>query len=231
MFFEAKGLFKSWPNRTIDLSFELEKGCIVSLVGPSGCGKSTILRLIAGLEKLDKRPDQQEQRIVLSGKDITKLAPGKRNCGMVFQSPSLFLHMNIEDNVAYGLECKGIAKSDARKQARRLLESMGLESFAKRKPETLSGGEAQRVALCRTLITQPQLVLLDEPLSSLDAPLRKKLAANIHDTLTQGKQTAIFVTHDLDEAKAISHKIILLKNGHIVWSGNSEDFDQSLFDA
>lgn len=231
MFFEANGLYKSWPGRTIDVSFGLEKGCIAALVGPSGSGKSTVLRIIAGLESPDARLDKETQNIMLSDKDITHIAPGKRNCGMVFQSPSLFLHMNVADNVAYGLVCRGMPKNAARRQAVSMLETMNLASFADRKIETLSGGEAQRVALCRTLITKPQLVLLDEPLSSLDAPLRKKLAHTIRDTLTKQEQTALFVTHDIEEAKTVADKILLLKEGRIVWNGNSSDFNEALFDA
>ena len=149
---------------------------------------------------------------------------------MVFQSHTLFDHLKIEDNVAYGLVSNGVKKRDAREKAHDFLKYFGLEGFEKRYPATLSGGEAQRVALARTLIMNPKLVLFDEPLSALDAPLRKKLAALIRDLQKTLGFTGIMVTHDIREAKNISDKIIMMKKGRILWQGNPEAFDEGMLE-
>lgn len=206
----------------MDISFQAQKGSMTSIVGASGCGKSTVLRLIAGILKADRRTE--DMRILLDGKDITKLPPGKRECGLVFQSGALFLHKSVEDNVAYGLECRGMKKKEARQQARDFLTLFTMQDFARRYPETLSGGEAQRVALARTLIIQPKLVLLDEPLSALDAPMRKKLAEEIVSLQKKVGFTAVMVTHDIREAKLMSDRIILMEKGRIRWEGAADAF-------
>lgn len=167
--------------------------------------------------------------ITLDGKDITHLEPGKRETGMVAQSGALFLHLTVEDNVAYGLECRGMSKKESRRQAESFLAKFNLEGFAKRYPETLSGGEAQRVALARTLIVQPKLVLFDEPLSALDAPLRKKLAEDIRMMQKETAFTGIMVTHDINEAKTISDTIILMEKGRKKWEGKPAEFSERLF--
>ena len=206
----------------VDVSFQAQKGSMTSIVGASGCGKSTVLRLIAGILRADRRA--VPMTIQLDGKDITKLPPGKRECGLVFQSGALFLHKSVEDNVAYGLECRGMKKREARQQARDFLALFNMQDFAKRYPETLSGGEAQRVALARTLIVQPKLVLLDEPLSALDAPMRKKLAEEIVSLQKKVGFTAVMVTHDVREAKLMSDRIILMEKGRIQWEGAADAF-------
>ncbi len=206
----------------VDVSFQAQKGSMTSIVGASGCGKSTVLRLIAGILRADRRA--VPMTIQLDGKDITKLPPGKRECGLVFQSGALFLHKSVEDNVAYGLECRGMKKREARQQARDFLALFNMQDFAKRYPETLSGGEAQRVALARTLIVQPKLVLLDEPLSALDAPMRKKLAEEIVSLQKKVGFTAVMVTHDIREAKLMSDRIILMEKGRIQWEGAADAF-------
>lgn len=220
-YLQCTNLFKQHNNFTLDISFSIDKGSFVSIVGPSGSGKSTILRIIAGLTE----SDGNGTKIVLDSKDITKLAPGARECGMCFQDSALFLNISVQDNVAYGLRCKGVNKKESRKQAVEFLKIFKMEEFAKRFPETLSGGEAQRVSLARTLIVHPKLVLLDEPLSALDVYLRKNLAEEIKNMQQKLGFTAIMVTHDLDEAKMMSDSIIAIKNGTKKWEGESKDFN------
>lgn len=221
-YFEALNLQKTWDNFSLDVSFECEKSTMTTILGPSGSGKSTVLRIIAGLEKTNSAV------IKLNSTDISNVPVQKRKIGMVFQNASLFGHMSVEDNVAYGLVCHKIPKKEARKQANEFLEKFNLKDFGKRSPENLSGGEAQRVSLARTLIVKPDLVLFDEPLSALDAPLRKKLADEIRNLQKEFNFTGIMVTHDIAEAKAVSDKIILMKAGRIIWSGKAEDFNESM---
>lgn len=235
-YLECKGLCKDWTSLstagiTVDVSFSADKGSMTSIVGASGCGKSTVLRLVAGILKADQCPLGTKTKITLDGKDITALPPGKRECGLVFQSGALFLHMTAEDNVAYGLVCRGIRKKEARRQAGEFLDLFNMKELAKRYPETLSGGEAQRVALARTLIVRPKLVLLDEPLSALDAPMRKKLAQEIVSMQKRIGFTAIMVTHDISEAKMMSDRIILMEKGRIRWEGAAGEFDESVQEA
>lgn len=203
-YFSVKNLHKKWPSANVTFDFECEKGEMTCILGPSGSGKSTILNIIAGLEK----NDDEKLEITLDNLRIENLAPQKRGVGMVFQSGALFNHLNVCDNVSYGLISKGMKKSEARKLAREYISNFELQGLEKRMPQTLSGGEKQRVALARTLITQPKLVLLDEPLSALDASLRKKLAMQIHTWQKQLGFTAIMVTHDESEAQSIADKIV-----------------------
>lgn len=222
-YFIAENLKQIFDAVSIDVSFSCEKGSMTSIVGASGSGKSTVLRLISGLNKGCK-----EQNLVLDGVDVNALPPAKREIGMVFQSHTLFDHLKVEDNVAYGLISGGMKKKEARKQAADFLKQFELEGFEKRYPDTLSGGEKQRVSLARTLIMKPKLVLFDEPLSALDAPLRKKLAALIRSLQQTFGFTGIMVTHDINEAKAVSDQIILMKKGHIIWQGKASDFDEKM---
>lgn len=222
-YFIAENLKQIFDAVSIDVSFSCEKGTMTSIVGASGSGKSTVLRLISGLNKACK-----EQNLVLDGVDVNALPPAKREIGMVFQSHTLFDHLKVEDNVAYGLISGGMKKKEARKQAADFLKQFELEGFEKRYPDTLSGGEKQRVSLARTLIMKPKLVLFDEPLSALDAPLRKKLAALIRSLQQTFGFTGIMVTHDINEAKAVSDQIILMKKGHIIWQGKASDFDEKM---
>jgi len=209
MFFEAKNIHKTWDSVTVDFSLECEKNTMTCLLGPSGSGKSTILNIIAGLEENDK-DFQDKLKLTLDGNDITKLPPAKRQIGFVFQSGALFNHLNVVDNVAYGLITAGMKKKDARKKASEFLYKFDLGGFDRRMPQTLSGGEKQRVALARTLIINPKLILLDEPLSALDADLRKKMATQLKNWQKEFGFTAIMVTHDLVEAEAVSDVIIKL---------------------
>ena len=201
-YFSVKNIHKTWETVTVDFSLECEKGTMTCLLGPSGCGKSTVLNIIAGLEKND--PDYENKlQIELDGQRIENLPPRQRGIGMVFQSGALFNHMNVVNNVAYGLISQGMKKKEALKQASEYLPEFGLAGFDRRMPQTLSGGERQRVALARTLITQPKLVLLDEPLSALDADLRRRLALQIRDWQKKIGFTAIMVTHDESEAQTL----------------------------
>lgn len=222
-FFTAENLVYSCENFHLEASFSCEQNTMTSIVGPSGSGKSTVLRLIAGLEK-----PALETKITLDNTDITHALPAKRGIGMVFQKANLFNHLRVDDNVAYGLRCKGIKKKESRAIAADFLKKFNLEGFGSRSPETLSGGEAQRVALARTLITKPKLILFDEPLSALDAPLRKKLACEIRSLQKAFGFTGIMVTHDINEAKAVSDRIILIKDGRITWQGEASAFDEEM---
>ena len=211
-YFSVKNLHKTWETKTVEFSLECQKGTMTCLLGPSGCGKSTVLNIIAGLEQNDK-PQSQELLegtlvIELDGKRIDSLPPAQREIGMVFQSGALFNNLTVEDNVAYGLISKGIKKSQARKMASEYLTRFDLDGFDKRMPQTLSGGEKQRVALARTLITEPKLVLLDEPFSALDTELRHRMAAQLRQWQQELGFTAIMVTHDEEEARTVADKIV-----------------------
>ena len=206
-YFTVKNIHKTWESVTVDFSLECEKGTMTCLLGPSGCGKSTVLNIISGLEKND--PDYEVKlEIELDGQRIEKLPPRARGVGMVFQSGALFNHMNVVNNVAYGLVSQGMKKKEALARAAAFLPEFGLEGFEARMPQTLSGGERQRVALARTLITEPKLVLLDEPLSALDADLRRRLAQQLREWQKSMGFTAIMVTHDENEAKTLADKLV-----------------------
>ncbi|MBQ5472844.1 MAG: ABC transporter ATP-binding protein [Treponema sp.] len=220
----ATNLNQEFGSLKINASLKCEQGTMTCIVGPSGSGKSTLLRLLSGLLP----PKTSDQKIVLDNVDISNLPSNKRNIGMVFQSYNLFDHLSVQDNVAYGLISNGIPKKQARKMASDFLSQFELKGFEKRYPETLSGGESQRVALARTLIVKPKLVLFDEPLSALDAPLRKKLGLLIKELQKSFGFTAIMVTHDLAEAKKLADQIILIKKGSIYWSGKAGDFKDEL---
>ena len=206
-YFSIRNIHKTWETVTVDFSLECEKGTMTCLLGPSGCGKSTVLNIISGLEKNDEAW-QNKLEIELDGQRIEKLPPLSRNVGMVFQSGALFNHMNVVNNVAYGLISQGMKKKEALARASAFLPEFGLEGFDRRMPQTLSGGERQRVALARTLITEPKLVLLDEPLSALDADLRRRLAQQIREWQKTMGFTAIMVTHDVSEAETVADKIV-----------------------
>ena len=206
---------------------------MLGIAGRSGSGKSTVLRLIAGLLEPDKTGHGQNTVLMLDGRNLLSVKPARRGVGMVFQAAALFPHMRVDDNVAYGLRCLsrlrgGLSKKQSRLRAAEFLERFGLEGFAERYPDSLSGGEAQRVSLARTLIVRPDLVLFDEPFSSLDAPLRKKLAADIRSLQKKIGFTGIMVTHDIEEAKSMCDLITVLRCGKQIWTGKPENFSEEL---
>jgi len=232
-YFEVRGLRKTWADICIEFSCSIEKGCMLGIAGRSGSGKSTVLRLIAGLLEPDKTGHGQNTVLMLDGRNLLSVKPARRGVGMVFQAAALFPHMRVDDNVAYGLRCLsrlrgGLSKKQSRIRAVEFLERFGLEGFAERYPDSLSGGEAQRVSLARTLIVQPDLVLFDEPFSSLDAPLRKKLAADIRSLQKKIGFTGIMVTHDIEEAKSMCDLITVLRCGKQIWTGKPENFSEEL---
>ncbi len=209
---------KSFGKLTVvdNLNLSIEKGQLVTLLGPSGCGKSTLLRSIAGLESLD------EGSIFLNGKDITNAKPKKRNIAMVFQHYALFPNMTVADNVDFGLKIKKLPMQQRLDMVKNALDLVELTKFAQQKPNLLSGGQRQRVALARALVMEPDLLLLDEPLSALDAKLRKSLRQQIKRIHNELGLTTIFVTHDQEEALALSDEIVLLNQGRIEQHGSPE---------
>lgn len=189
------------------LSLDVRKGELLSLLGPSGCGKSTTLRMIAGFV-----PPSQGQ-VLLDGKDISRKPPHRRNIGVVFQSYALFPHLTALDNVGFGLRMRHFSKTQWRKKAMATLETVGLGEFSNRYPSELSGGQQQRVALARALVVEPDVLLLDEPLSNLDANLRGDMRDEIRSLQQRLNITTVFVTHDQQEALAMSDRIVVMENG------------------
>ncbi len=204
-----------------DLSLTIEPGTLVTLLGPSGCGKTTTLRMLAGLEH------PTSGRILIGGKDVTMLPANERDVSMVFQSYALFPHMSSLDNVAYGLESSGLSRKEARQKAENGLELVGLAGMGQRLPAELSGGQQQRVAVARALVLEPQVLLLDEPLSNLDARLRRRVRTEIRELQQRLQFTAVYVTHDQDEALAVSDRIIVMKDGHVAQEGSPRDLYES----
>ncbi|MCS7106695.1 MAG: ABC transporter ATP-binding protein [Acidilobaceae archaeon] len=196
-----------------EVSLAVGKGEILSLLGPSGCGKSTTLRIIAGLTK----PDSGS--VIHEGRDITELPPEKRNFGMVFQNYALWPHMTVFDNVAFGLRMRGWARQDIARRVKEVLELVKLSGMESRYPTQLSGGQQQRVALARALAPSPSVLLMDEPLSNLDAKLREELRHELRSILRSLRITTIYVTHDQAEAMALSDKIAVMNAGRIVQTG------------
>ncbi|WP_369990278.1 ABC transporter ATP-binding protein [Pseudomonas xanthosomatis] len=217
-FVSVQNLQKSYAGSPVfkNIDCQIERGEFVTLLGPSGCGKSTLLRCIAGLTPVDAG------QILLDGQDIVPVSPQKRGIGMVFQSYALFPNMTVEQNVAFGLRMQKVKGEESQARVREVLELVELASFAARYPHQLSGGQCQRVALARSLVTRPRLLLLDEPLSALDARIRKHLREQIRAIQRELGLTTIFVTHDQEEALTMSDRIVLMNQGRIVQSGDAE---------
>lgn len=217
-FVSVQKLQKSYAASPVfeNIDCQIERGEFVTLLGPSGCGKSTLLRCIAGLTPVDSG------QILLDGQDIVPLSPQKRGIGMVFQSYALFPNMTVEQNVAFGLRMQKVKADESQARVREALELVELGTFAGRYPHQLSGGQCQRVALARSLVTRPRLLLLDEPLSALDARIRKHLREQIRAIQRELGLTTIFVTHDQEEALTMSDRIFLMNQGRIVQSGDAE---------
>lgn len=190
-----------------DINIDIEKGELVSILGPSGCGKTTLLRIIAGLETATSG------KIFINGKDCTNLSPAKRNFGIVFQSYALFPNMTVQENILFGLrEQKGLTKNECKERCREVLEMVDLVKHRKKYPEELSGGQQQRTALARAISLKPAFLLLDEPLSALDAKVRVKLRREICKIQRQLNITTIMVTHDQEEALTMADKIVVMNN-------------------
>ncbi len=197
--------------RAVDsLTLDIEKGEFVSLLGPSGCGKTTTLQMIAGLH------EPSDGRIFLDGQDITRKKPNERGLGIVFQTYALFPHMTVFANVSFGLEMRGIDKSARRDRVMRALEQVKLEALADRHPKALSGGQRQRVALARALVIEPPILLLDEPLSNLDAKLREEMQLELRLLQQNIGVTTILVTHDQSEALSMSDRVVVMNEGKAV---------------
>lgn len=210
---EITSLRKTYPNTAVpvlkDFSLSIADGEMVALLGPSGTGKSTLLKIIAGIE----RPDSGE--VCFDGDSILKVEPNKRGAVLMFQKLYLFPFLNVEENIGFGLKMQGVSAESIRSEVKRMLNLIGLPGIEKRRPGQLSGGEGQRVALARALVTNPKLLMLDEPLNSLDAPVRMNLQEAIRTIQRELGITTIFVTHDLGEAMAMSDRMAILLNGKI----------------
>lgn len=219
MFLEIQNMTKKYGEKTAvdNVSFSLEEGRLLTLLGPSGCGKTTILRAIGGFLKLD------QGSILLNGQDISPISPEEREVATVFQSYGLFPNMKVYENVAYGLKFRGIRKKEARNMAYDFLNKVHLEEEGEKYPSQLSGGQQQRVALARSLIIKPKLLLLDEPLSNLDAKLREQMREEIRQVQQEFGVTMIFVTHDQNEAFSISDEVMLMNEGKLVQKSSPED--------
>lgn len=198
------------------VSFDVSQGEVVALLGPSGCGKSTILTIVAGLEP----PDQGE--VYWNGEPLKELPPHRRGFGLMFQDYALFPHLNVFDNIAFGLRMANLPQAQVNIQVAEVLDLVGLPGSARRDVNTLSGGEQQRVALARSIVPHPRLLMLDEPLGSLDRNLRERLVMDLRPILRSMNQTAIYVTHDQEEAFAIADRVVLLKAGVVEQVGSPQ---------
>jgi iron(III) transport system ATP-binding protein len=199
------------------VSLDIHSGEFVTLLGPSGCGKTTTLRLIAGFEM------PTTGRILLDGQDISNQPPNKRDMALVFQNYALFPHMSVFDNIAYGLQTRGLRREQIRDKVHGALELMSLTGLESRRPNQLSGGQQQRVALARSLVMEPRILLFDEPLSNLDAKLRVQMRSEIHRLQRRLHITSIYVTHDQVEAMALSDRIVVMNEGRVEQMGSPED--------
>ncbi|MCF4151329.1 ABC transporter ATP-binding protein [Dethiosulfovibrio sp. F2B] len=216
------GISKGYGKTKVLSGFSLEvpSGELCCLLGPSGCGKTTALRIVTGL----LAPD--EGRVLLGGRDITKLPPGARNIGMVFQNYALFPHLDVYENVAYGLRRRRFSKKRIAAKVAEALSMVRLKGYEERRISELSGGQQQRVALARSLVIEPELLLLDEPLSNLDARLRSDLREDLRTVVEDLKVTTLLVTHDQEEAMSIADRIVVMNSGSIEQQGMPRDLYQ-----
>lgn len=206
------GLNKRFGSRqaVVDVNLHIKSGEFLTLLGPSGCGKTTTLRILAGLETADSGT------VLIGDRDVTNLPPNRRNVGMVFQSYALFPNMTAWDNVAFGLKLQRRPPDEIKRRVDQMLEVVGLSQFGGQYPHQLSGGQQQRVALARALVMEPEVLLLDEPLSALDAKIRVQLRELLKDLQRRLHMTAVYVTHDQEEALSLSDRIAVMNNGRIV---------------
>jgi iron(III) transport system ATP-binding protein len=208
------------PPAVNNISFSVPQGTLTTLLGPSGCGKTTTLRMIAGLEQASSG------QIFINGQDVTQLSAYERPVSLVFQSYALFPHLRVLDNVMYGLLASGVGKDSAKQRAQTALDLVGLKHLAQRQPSELSGGQQQRVAVARALVIEPSVLLFDEPLSNLDARLRRSMRDEIRALQQRLKLTVAYVTHDQSEALAVSDHIIVMNAGLIAQHGTPQDLYQ-----
>ena len=208
----CENLTKKFKSRTVleEISFSVNRGEFLSLLGPSGCGKTTILRMLIGIEK------PSAGRILKDGADITDMPPKDRNIGIVFQNYSLFSNMDVYGNIAYALQSRKIGKDETDRKVREIIETVGLEEHVRKKPKQLSGGQQQRVAIARTLVLNPDMILFDEPMSALDAEIKLALRQQLKEIQKKLKITMIYVTHDQEEAFALSDRIMVINDLRIV---------------
>ena len=199
-----------------DLNLDVKEGEFFTLLGPSGCGKTTLLRMVAGFNSIEGGT------IAFNGKVINDIAPNKRNIGMVFQNYAVFPHMTVRENVAFGLENRHLPKNEIKQRVDEILETVKITQYADRLPERLSGGQQQRVALARAIVIKPDVLLMDEPLSNLDAKLRIEMRNAIRQIQNSVGITTIYVTHDQEEAMAVSDRIAVMYAGQVVESGTAD---------
>lgn len=216
---ELKNVVKRFPGVTaVDgVSLTIERGEVFSLLGPSGCGKSTLLNIIAGLELLD------EGEVFMEGERVNHVPPFRRNCSMIFQTLALFPHMTVEQNIAFGLERRKVPRNVIKKRVGEMLDLVKLSGMEKRKPSQLSGGQRQRIAIARSLVLNPALLLLDEPLASLDRKLRKEMQVELRRIQREVKVTFLYVTHDQKEALCLSDRIAVMQAGKFAQVGTPSD--------
>jgi len=219
---EVKDIHKSFgPTKALQgISFNVHSQEIVTLIGPSGCGKSTLLQIIAGLEKPDRG------NIYWEGKNLSNLPTHRRDFGLMFQDYALFPHRNVFDNIAFSLQMKHVPKNEISERVKEVLELVGLPGFEKRDVNTLSGGEEQRVALARSIIHRPRLLMLDEPLGSLERNLRERLVYDLRNILKDSNQTALYVTHDQEEAFVLADQVVLMNAGRLEQIGSPAELYQ-----
>ena len=217
---ELKEIKKSFTEGEFvldNISLRIGKGEFITLLGSSGCGKTTTLRIIAGLEQPDKGS------VWLDGREVTGLEPNQRNVNTVFQNYALFPHMNVAENIGYGLKLRKVPKSEIKKKVSRMLELVQLEGYEKRKPSELSGGQKQRVAIARALVNNPKVLLLDEPLGALDLQLRRAMQIELKHLQKKLGITFIYITHDQEEAINMSDRIAVMKDGRIEQIGTPDE--------
>ncbi len=216
---EIRGIFKSYGGQQIlqNINLNVKDGEFLTLLGPSGCGKTTLLRLLAGLEK------PTAGQILINGKDAKDMSPQERHVNTVFQSYALFPHMTVFDNVAFGLRCDGVTEAEIERRVTEMLRMVRLSGYEQRKPSELSGGQQQRVAIARAVVKEPIVLLLDEPLSSLDYRLRKNMQIELKQLQRKLGIAFVFVTHDQEEALSMSDSIVVMQQGNVVQQGTPRD--------
>ncbi len=217
-FVEVRNISRRFSDFSIDdVSFEIEKGDILTLMGESGSGKTSILRMVSGLDM------QDSGEIVIAGRNVTGMQAGKRNVGLIFQDLALFPHMNAYDNIAYGLRAKRYRESVIEDKVEEISKTLRISGLLKKYPGTISGGEKQRVAMARSLVMSPDILLMDEPMSSLDPGLRNDIMVEIKSISRKLGQTIIYVTHDVNEGLFLGDSVVFITNGRVVRKGKPEE--------